>query len=197
MNIRILVATHKSARMPNDDLYMPIHCGAYSKNSIGFQRDDSGLNISSMNDRYCELSGLYWGWKNIQADAIGLVHYRRYFSHYPVFVRFLLGKWASIASFSSINNKLSSQYDIIVSKKNFLAYSVYESYSKFPELLIPTDFDIAIRYVSSLGTNYQMATEKVCKRYYAHSYNMFIAKSETLITIVHGYLMYYLMLINK
>ena len=30
---------------------------------------------------YCELTGIYWAWKNLDADYIGLVHYRRYISN--------------------------------------------------------------------------------------------------------------------
>ena len=37
-------------------------------------------NISEKNPYYCELTGLYWAWKNLDAEYIGLVHYRRYFT---------------------------------------------------------------------------------------------------------------------
>lgn len=82
--IKILVGTHKAYRMPSDPMYLPIRLGAaLHKDSDpvlrGYQRDDTGDNISSKNPLYCELTGLYWAWKNLDADYIGLVHYRRHF----------------------------------------------------------------------------------------------------------------------
>ncbi|MCI6655458.1 MAG: DUF4422 domain-containing protein [Clostridium sp.] len=41
--------------------------------------DNKGDNISGKNKQYCELTGLYWLWKNTSEDYIGLVHYRRHF----------------------------------------------------------------------------------------------------------------------
>ena len=84
MNIKILVATHKQYWMPEDSVYLPIHVGRKDKSDIGYIGDHTGDNISSKNANYCELTGLYWAWKNLDADYIGLVHYRRYFTRKEV-----------------------------------------------------------------------------------------------------------------
>ena len=81
MDIKILVAVHKPYWMPADDVYLPLHVGKSGKEDIGFAGDDTGENISHKNANYCELTGLYWAWKNLAADYIGLCHYRRYFTH--------------------------------------------------------------------------------------------------------------------
>ena len=80
LDIKIIVAVHKEYWMPLDSVYLPLFVGAIGKNDIHYQRDDEGENISYKNPFYCELTGLYWAWKNMEDDYIGLVHYRRYFA---------------------------------------------------------------------------------------------------------------------
>lgn len=77
---KIIVAAHKPYWMPKDGLYQPIQLGAIGQPSIhpGWLRDDTGDNISDRNHTYCELTGLYWAWKHLNADVVGLCHYRRY-----------------------------------------------------------------------------------------------------------------------
>lgn len=60
-------------------MYLPVQVGAEGKTDLGYTRDNTGENISSKNPSFCELTGLYWAWKNLDADYIGLVHYRRHF----------------------------------------------------------------------------------------------------------------------
>ncbi len=79
---KILVACHKQDdAIRQSDIYMPIHVGkALNPNlDLGFQGDDTGDNISEKNKSYCELTAMYWAWKNLKdVDYIGLCHYRRY-----------------------------------------------------------------------------------------------------------------------
>lgn len=69
--------------MPNLLHYEPLLVGAVNREQklrLLYQCDDEGENISGKNDSYCELTGLYWIWKNVTSQYIGLVHYRRYFA---------------------------------------------------------------------------------------------------------------------
>ena len=63
--VKVIVAAHKPYTMPSDKMYLPLHVGSAGKESIGYQRDDDGENISSLNPYFCELTGLYWAWKNL------------------------------------------------------------------------------------------------------------------------------------
>ena len=89
--IKILVCCHKPSELPQDKAFLPIHVGAAISNmELGIQRDDqlngaSCDNISDKNRSFCELTAIYWAWKNIKKiypdlQYIGLNHYRRFFS---------------------------------------------------------------------------------------------------------------------
>ena len=81
MSEKIIVVTHKDYQMPDDSLYMPICVGTGLKTlSKKFQPDSTGENISEKNSTYCELTAIYWAWKNLNVDRIGVAHYRRHFT---------------------------------------------------------------------------------------------------------------------
>lgn len=75
------IITHKKIEYSVPQGYFKLFVGAKNKeiNLKGYFRDDVGENISSKNSSYCELTGLYWLWKNCKDDYIGLCHYRRFF----------------------------------------------------------------------------------------------------------------------
>ena len=75
----IYVVTHKKYNIPKMKGYIPIQVGASLHENLGYKVDSDGDNISYKNPNYCELTALYYMWKNLDDDIIGLTHYRRYF----------------------------------------------------------------------------------------------------------------------
>lgn len=85
--LEIYVAAHKKFNNEKitDSCYKCLHVGAANHpDDFGYICDSDGLdNISEKNPFYCELTGLYWMWKNAPNQKyIGLCHYRRYLSRH-------------------------------------------------------------------------------------------------------------------
>ena len=85
MDTKIFVMTHKKIEELSDrtilpEIYIPMQVGRAGKEDLGYLGDDSGDNISDKNSSYCELTGMYWLWKNMDCDIIGICHYRRFFT---------------------------------------------------------------------------------------------------------------------
>lgn len=85
--IKILVAAHREAYIPDNRFLFPIQVGAaLSENRLPHMlHDDEGIHISDKNKSYCELTAQYWAWKNLEADCYGFFHYRRYMSFAKVY----------------------------------------------------------------------------------------------------------------
>lgn len=83
--VKIVVSYHKKDFVPKNTMLFPIHSGKkLSSLSLDFLGDDTGNNISALNTHFCELTAMYWAWKNLKnVDITGLFHYRRYICLYP------------------------------------------------------------------------------------------------------------------
>lgn len=168
---KIIVAAHKTFEMPKEKIYLPVQVGAAGKDSIGYQRDDEGDNISEKNPLYCELTGLYWAWKNLDADYKGLVHYRRYFR----------GKGKGKSPFDKVLTAkelrfLISRYKVIVPRKRrYYIETLYSHYvhTHYEEELMETRDIIAEQYPEYLNSFY-----KAMNRTWGYMFNMMIMKSE-------------------
>lgn len=77
-SLKVVVATHKPYGFPQDEVYLPVQAGAALHDALPYQSDNEGDSISRRNPDWCELTVLYWAWKNLPADHLGLMHYRRY-----------------------------------------------------------------------------------------------------------------------
>lgn len=91
-NIKILVFHHKKFYTYKNEIFLPIHVGKSLSNSeLDMQGDDLGINISEKNPYFCELTGLYWAWKNLDdVDYVGSMHYQRYFLNKTIFTNICL-----------------------------------------------------------------------------------------------------------
>ena len=169
-NIRLIVACHKACEVPPSDLYLPVQVGAAGKPDIGFSRDDTGSNISGKNPIYCELTGLYWAWKNLDADYLGLVHYRRYFAE----KRQLPGRKSSMADVLTRETceRLLDQYRVLVPKKR--RYYIESVYTHYAHTFEGAQLEAARRVISEQCPEYLPDFDKLMKGTSAYIFNMFI-----------------------
>ncbi|MCF0125056.1 MAG: DUF4422 domain-containing protein [Clostridia bacterium] len=171
-NVKIIIATHKKYQMPMDDMYIPVHVGAEGKESIGFTPDNVGDNISLKNPNYCELTGLYWAWKNLDADYVGLAHYRRHFT-----LKKQKDKWGSVLSTEQCS-KLLSEVDIILPKPR--NYFIETNESQYLHAHHRDGWDLMCDYIETKYPTYVPALNKMKKSSVGHRFNMFIMKKELL-----------------
>ena len=174
-DIKLLVATHKKYKMPKDKLYLPIHVGKVNKSGIGFIGDDTGDNISIKNPYYCELTAIYWAWKNIDADYIGLVHYRRHFT-----CNRKKDKWDSVLTLAQATKLLKNNDIILPEKRRYFIETIYSHYANTHD---HSHLDFLRNIIEEHTPQYLSSFDKVMKSTSAHMFNMFIMKKE----LFHSY----------
>lgn len=134
-DICIYVANHKDADSLDGNPYRLLRVGSTAEMALGgaegFLEDDAsdgaqkeivcdsfGDSIAYKNFAYCELTGLYWIWKNSCHDITGLMHYRRYLAS-PV---------TGDALSAEEVEQLLERHDILVPRPVSLNCSVAEHY---------------------------------------------------------------------
>lgn len=173
MDIKIIVASHKKYWMPADDIYLPLHVGKEGKADIGFIGDNTGDNISNKNANYCELTGLYWAWKNLPAEYIGLCHYRRYFTRSNPCS---CSKKKQVILTKAEWEELINEHPIIVPDKR--KYYIETNRSHYNHSHYAKDLDMAEKIIQEKYPQYSEAFSKVMERTWAHMFNMFVMRRD-------------------
>lgn len=119
----IYVIAHKPFAWTPRPGYRVLEVGAANRENghFGEVRDDSGEQISAKNSSYCELTGLYWIWKNTADPVKGLVHYRRYFGRHR-----RTNRTSEIISLREMTTYLNGRYDVILPEKTYYAETARE-----------------------------------------------------------------------
>ena len=187
MDIKIGLAAHKEYRVPESDIYLPLQVGAAGKESIlavrvvkndgvssvdatEMTRDDSGDHISAMNPRYCELTGLYWLWKNCRAEYYGLVHYRRYFKN---FTKKKKDPFLNVLDRGHLEELLRKTDIILPKKRNYYIESIYSHYAHSH---YANHLDETRQILKERCSEYVPAFDEVMRGKKAHMFNMAIMK---------------------
>lgn len=169
---KVIIATHKEYQMPNDILYLPLFVGAEGKEDdngneidFGYVKDNVGENISTLNSSFCELTGLYWAWKNLNNDYIGLVHYRRHFS--------LKNKtgFNNVLKFDELKPYLGQIKVFVPIKRKYYIESLYSHYK---HTHYANQLDETRKIIVEQYPVYETSYDAVVKRTYGYMFNMMI-----------------------
>lgn len=172
--VSIMVAAHKEYQFPTDTGYLPLQVGReLSTAQLQFTGDNTGKNISTLNKSFCELTGLYWLWKNKKSDYYGLSHYRRYFRPIKNSVEVAGQKVATSADLV----KLLDHYEIILSnQRNYWVESVRQHYCNAHH---PSDLKALEQVIYELHPAYSESFEVVMNRRTVSLYNMFVMRADS------------------
>lgn len=166
--LQILVCCHKAdSYIRTDEPYLPVQVGKalHPELDLGFQNDNVGDNISEKNACWCELTALYWGWKNLNdVKYLGLCHYRRYFDY-------------------DINDnnidRLLKDHDIVVVKQTNKMWSKFE---RPRNLMNTTSVEDYFLYMDTMLAMHPEYKKEIISYYYnsrkSYPYTMFITTKE-------------------
>lgn len=172
--IRVIVAVHKEYRVAEDPMYFPLHVGRALHTALTCPGDDTGENISERNPGFCELTGLYWAWKNLDSEYIGLCHYRRYFAGGRPLCRDL---WERILCSEKAFSILQKTPIILPRKRN---YWIETNYSQYIHAHHEQDLTETRKIIAEKYPQYLAAYDSRMKKTTGHRFNMFVMRRDLL-----------------
>lgn len=207
--LKLFVCCHRLFHVEDIKFLVPIHVGADNAPSPYYSiYDNTGDHISHLNNSYCELTALYWGWKNTQADYYGLFHYRRYLIFSEDMMNDYKGRCTKIAykiykypdlrtliKLGYLNEnieKFVSEYDLIMPVGENMHKSVYEHYITAPNHR-KQDIDLIINIIEKEFPQYRNAMIKYLSGNYHYFGNIFVCNH----SILNSYCKWLFKILNK
>ncbi len=167
MKTVVVLAVHKPCALPDDPLYMPVQAGASLHESFLPAGDDAGDQISDKNPFYCELTVLYWAWKNLDCDFLGLAQYRR----------LLRGKGKRPLTLAEAEERLSRVPILLPEKRRYYIETLWSHYC---HTLDPGPLEETRRILAERYEMYLPEFDRLKKRRSAHMFNLLIMRQDLL-----------------
>lgn len=127
--------------------------------------DNTGDNISQKNASFCELTALYWIWKNTNDEYVGLEHYRRTFYEKRTLILSPIRK-------KKLKRILGS-CDIVLPQKSYMPETVFEQYKSSH---IEADLKCCEEIIKEKYPEFLPDYKKVMENNEQYLTNMFVAK---------------------
>ena len=152
MKICVLVAYHKPYRMPEDGAYRP------------FDVRTATLDHA----HWCELTAVYDAWRGgiaADADAVGLVHYRRHFR----------GRGSAAVSGGELEKALADVDVLLPKKRN---YWIETNYSQYVHAHPAEGLDVTREIIVERHPEYLAEFDRVMRLTRGHRFNMFVMRRD-------------------
>lgn len=171
LSCKIIIASHKICKVPSDALYLPLLVGSALQKEQNipknWKKDNTGDNISTLNPYFCELTGLFWAWKNLNFDYIGLVHYRRFFSFKKNKKDYLNSVLAKV----DLDQYLGKIKVFVPNKRRYFIETLYNQYSHNH---YHSHLDVTRTIISDKYPEYLSNFDEVMNRRWGYMFNMMI-----------------------
>jgi len=132
-----------------------------SLNNLGKDIYDScGENIASRNTDFCELTALYWAWKNISAsdfDYVGTSQYRRNLD----------------ITDSDLATCKQEDIDVVLPYPMLHVPNIYEHHTRYTN---EAEWDALLAVIAELYPEYYADIDRIFGSQYMYNYNMLFAK---------------------
>ena len=197
----VIVATHKKYRMPDDPLYLPMLVGAagndtdceYAKDDFIKAEECDGHDlcknrveggISEKNSTFCELTGLYAAWKNLDTDYIGLAHYRRHFLsvRYRGFfnkrrLKSEKDRFSAVLKEKELKRYLPEIKVFVPEKRNYYIETLYSHYAHTHYV---RHLDMTRKIIENMYPGYIHSFDRIMYQRSGYMFNMMIMRKDLL-----------------
>jgi hypothetical protein len=174
LKLQVLVAKHCKDKILVNKVEMPtwtksIQVGTeLTDMRIASVCDNTGINISCKNANYCELTALYWLWKNVLVNTdsnieyTGLYQYRRILD----------------ISEDDMKRIMVNDVDAVLPFPMLHEPDIREHHTRY---VSESDWNAMIQALEELQPEYVKAFEEVFRQPYFYNYNIIIARNTVLL----------------
>lgn len=168
-----MVKSHKDKPLKNQrelpEWMIPIQVGAAdARERVAGVLDSSGDNISHKNVNYCELTALYWIWKNRLTgrdgnvcNYFGLFHYRR---------------WLEVKD-DELEKMFVHDIDVLLPFPTMHEPDIRSHHARY---VTESDWVAMLKALKELEPEYYAAYDRIFSQEYLYNYNILIAKADVM-----------------